>query len=161
MNTNVESECWFYGAAPLSSWKRGSFVYFIRSGDFIKIGWSKTPELRADQIRRGGHALLPTAGLAEDPVLLAYSPGTRKDEAALHQHFHGTNDQGEWFRRSPELDELIEETRNNQCALEVDIYMADYAERVAKYGWPAAVVSRDQRIQEQLKLHIERMEIAA
>ena len=158
---DMEYESWFYGAPPLSYWKRSSFVYFIRSGDFIKIGWSKTPELRADQIRRGGHALLPTAGLAEDPVLLAYSPGSRKDEAARHQRFHETNDQGEWFRRSPELDELIEQTSNNQCALEVDAYMADYAERVEKYGWPAAVVSRDQRIQDHLKLHRERMEIAA
>lgn len=157
----MEYESWFYGAPPLSYWKRSSFVYFIRSGDFIKIGWSKTPELRADQIRRGGHALRPSAGLAEDPVLLAYSPGSRKDEAALHQRFKETNDQGEWFRRSPELDELIDETRNTQCALEVDAYMADYAGRVEKYGWPAAVVGRDQRIQEHLKLHIERMEIAA
>lgn len=161
MNENVEEECWYYGAPELSSWKRGSFVYFIRSGDFIKIGWSKTPELRADQIRRGGHALLPTAGLAEDPVLLAYSPGSRKDEAALHQRFYETNDQGEWFRRSPELDELIEETRNNQCVLEVDTYMADYAARAKKCGWPASVISRDQRIQDHLKLHRERMEIAA
>lgn len=161
MNANVEHECWFYGAAPLSSWKRSSFVYFIQSGDFIKIGWSKTPELRADQIRRGGHALRPSAGLAEDPVLLAYKPGSRKDEAKLHQRFYETNDQGEWFRRSPELDGLIEETRRTQCALEVDAYMADYAARAEKCGWPAAVVSRERRIEEQLNLHIERLETAS
>ena len=113
MNENVENESWFYGAAPLSYWKR-SFVYFIRSGDFIKIGWSKAPELRVDQIRRGGHAMCPSAGLAEDPVLLAYKPGSRKDEAALHRRFYTTHDQGDWFRRSPELDELIEETRRAQ-----------------------------------------------
>lgn len=158
---DMECESWFYGAPPLSYWKRSSFVYFIQSGDFIKIGWSKTPELRVDQIRRGGHALRPTAGLTEDPVLLAYRPGTRKDEAALHQRFHETNDQGEWFRQSTELDELIEETCSAQCDLEVDAYMSDYAARAEKYGWPAAKVSRDERIQEQLKLHRERMEITA
>ena len=147
---------WDYGAHELSARKCGSFVYFIQSGDFIKIGWSKTPELRVDQIRRGGNALRPRAGLAEDPVLLAYKPGTKRDEAALHQQFADQHDQGEWFRQCPELEALIEETVHIQSALEVDAHIASYEQRVTSHGWPAMEHNREARIQEQLQTNAAR-----
>ena len=153
----MASQHWFYGAPPLSARPRlGPFVYFVGSGDVVKIGWSKNPELRADQLRRGGHALRPTAGLVEDPVVLAYYPGTKRDEAALHARFKDAHDCGEWFHRTPELEALIKEATHTQCALEVDAHIADYEARARVSGWPAREHDREALIQQQETNHHER-----
>lgn len=113
-----------------------TFVYFIQSGEFIKIGWSKQPEQRVDQIRRGGKAARPSAGLVEAPTLIAYIPGGRSDEMELHKRFAEHRDQGEWFKRSSELDEVIERAALRQAELEVDLHLASHAQKVIDYGWP-------------------------
>lgn len=135
---------WDYGAARLSYRAAlGPFVYFIRSGDTIKIGCSDTPELRVDQIRRGGRAMRPSAGIADNPKLLAYGPGGYEKEAEYHARFAAQLDQGEWFHESPELTTLIHETANAQARLEVEWQDADYQKRVAAHGWPARTFDLD------------------
>lgn len=150
----VASIHWEFGAPELSSWQgAGPFVYFIRSGDVVKIGWSATPELRADQLRRGGHALRPTAGLVEDPILLAYIPGSERDEATLHERFSATHDRGEWFHSTPELEALIDASARIQCELEVHAHIASYEARVELFGWPARTHDREVLVQQQLTNH--------
>lgn len=135
---------WENGAAPLSYRESlGPFVYFIQSGSTVKIGCSGTPELRVDQIRRGGRAMRPSAGLSGSPKLLAYGPGGYEREAEYHERFAAQLDQGEWFHESPELTALIHETAVAQARLEVEWQDADYQKRVAAYGWPAQTFDLD------------------
>lgn len=148
---------WFYGAPSLQDyldmgWQNvPAAVYFIQSGDFIKIGYSKQPERRVAQIRRGGKAKRPSVGLLEDPVLLAYYPGTKADERALHQRFAEVHDQGEWFNRSPELDALIDKAARMQAEYEVDVHIASYEQRVRDHGWPPMDRLREDLVFEQMK----------
>lgn len=136
---------WDYGAAPLSYHSSlGPFVYFIKSGDTIKIGCSKTPDLRADQVRRGvGKAVQPSAGIADHPKLLAYGPGGYEKESEYHARFAAQLDRGEWFHESPELTVLIHETARTQARLEVEYQNAYYQLRVDTHGWPARTFDLD------------------
>lgn len=77
---------------PYEADKTNGWVYFIRFGDLVKIGWSRTPENRFN-------VLQPDA-------VLHHQPGTRQDEARLHAAFahllepdHGR----EYFRAEPDL----------------------------------------------------------
>lgn len=74
------------------------FVYFIRCGDFVKIGFSKDPGGRL-------RALLP--GSPHDMQLLAAHPGTERDEAALHRALAKHRHKWEWFRSCAEIDDLV------------------------------------------------------
>lgn len=53
--------------------KTNGWVYFIRVGDLIKIGWTRTPKTRF-------RSLQPDA-------VLHYEPGTRLQEQQLHMAF--------------------------------------------------------------------------
>jgi hypothetical protein len=73
-------------------------VYFIRSGELIKIGMS------ADVC--GRMAALRT--MSPLPLeLLAVASGGRPEEASLHQRFAHLRQHGEWFSAVPELLEFI------------------------------------------------------
>lgn len=62
----------------------------------VKVGWtSKTPP----ESRMGDYQ----AGNPRKLVMLGTLPGTKADEAALHQRFIEHNILGEWFRPAPEL----------------------------------------------------------
>lgn len=80
--------------------KEGGCVYFIRSPDgaFVKIGYTKESVLsRFHQI---GHGL---PGLH----LLGYLPGTRETETWLHVKFRALQENGEWFRLTPEITSFV------------------------------------------------------
>lgn len=66
------------------------FVYFIqaRGGGPIKIGYSANPEKRL--------AALQTAS-PYDLAILAIRPGSRDDEAALHDRLSAHRLRGDWF----------------------------------------------------------------
>jgi hypothetical protein len=64
-------------------------VYFISFGSFIKIGFSTNLQQRL-------------RALPHDE-LLATIPGTMRDEKLLHRQFAHLRQQGEWFRKDPEL----------------------------------------------------------
>lgn len=65
---------------------REEFVYFLRVGDLIKIGYSMDPERRAADLQ------------AE---LLGFAPGGRKLEAALHHELREYRERKEWYRNEP------------------------------------------------------------
>lgn len=65
--------------------KSGGWVYFLRIGDRIKIG--HTTNLRSR-----------LAAYPPDTTVLAVCPGSREDEAALHQLFQSYREGGrEWY----------------------------------------------------------------
>jgi hypothetical protein len=77
-----------------------SFVYFIRSGDYIKIGCTTNIDARLDQFR------------TSNPIieLLALIRGGREEEHKLHQRFEELRLKAnrEWFRYDDELKDFVE-----------------------------------------------------
>ncbi len=78
-------------------------IYFVRSGDLIKIGWTtKGVARRLAQLRTG-------AGPLE---LVATAPGSQRDERVLHERLALDRiPSTEWFRITPE----------HACALAADL----------------------------------------
>lgn len=97
------------------------YVYFIRSGDFIKIGCSAHPEERVKQIRRGGTVERPSSWDGE-PYLIGYLPGDTKKEAEEHKQWSHLRDRGEWFHADEALVVYAEDVRIKQARLEVKIH---------------------------------------
>ncbi len=69
------------------------FVYFIRSGEFVKIGISDDPTDRMAELQVG------------NPVTLALEASVQTltpwlDEDVLHDRFDSKRVRGEWFRLS-------------------------------------------------------------
>lgn len=70
------------------------YVYVARVGELIKIGWSSNYKRRA-------------SALGADAILLV-RPGTREDEAQLHERFQEHLALGrEWFHPADELMDFI------------------------------------------------------
>lgn len=78
---------------PRSPTVRG-YVYFIRGGDAIKIGYSVDPIMRLSQLQIGSSHTLELLGAIE---------GTEKTEGDLHEHFQDIQKLGEWFHADPDL----------------------------------------------------------
>lgn len=76
---------------------REGFVYYLRVGERIKVGYSVDVKRRMRAYPPGSH-------------LLAVEPGDRELECSRHQQFAGSRTDGrEWFRPTPDLLELIDE----------------------------------------------------
>jgi Meiotically up-regulated gene 113 len=78
-------------------------VYFIqgtKSGN-IKIGFSGDPYFRISQLRTGA---------SEPLVMLGMAQGTRRDEKNLHVMFCRDRIDGEWFKYSERLAEVIDKS---------------------------------------------------
>lgn len=85
---------------------RDSFVYFIRGGDYIKIGKADNPAARYKQLLVGG--VVAPAGVDFSRIqLLAVESGGIEREGALHRKFAGLRVAGEWFSAAPSLLEYI------------------------------------------------------
>lgn len=72
----------------------GSVVYFVRSGDFIKIGFSKNWPLRFSRLQTSAPTKLEVVHVES---------GWLQTEKALHRKFRHLHSHGEWFRAEPEL----------------------------------------------------------
>jgi hypothetical protein len=83
----------------LPSYAAGAVVYFVRGGDFIKIGFSKRWQGRMSGLQTGSPVKLE---------LLHVEPGDVAKERALHRHFHHLHSHREWFRAGSELLAYIE-----------------------------------------------------
>jgi hypothetical protein len=81
---------------------RDSFVYFIKGGDFIKIGKADNPAIRYKQLLVGG-VVAPDGVDFSQIQLLAVEPGGSEREGELHKKFAGLRVDGEWFSASPKL----------------------------------------------------------
>jgi hypothetical protein len=80
----------------------GGYVYFVETADgqHVKIGFSTRPRKRFSEFG----TLRPSIFAIR---LLGSIPGSRKTERLLHEKFADARDNGEWFRKTPELDRLI------------------------------------------------------
>lgn len=85
-----------------STSKPPAFVYFIQRGEGgpIKIGAASNPAARLSTLQTG----------SPEPLrLLAATPGSLDDEAALHERFASARLSGEWFEPTADLIALIEQ----------------------------------------------------
>lgn len=70
------------------------YVYFAELGDFIKIGFSRSPESRIDALRTGSPLPIRILGAIR---------GTFESEKEVHAKFRHLHERLEWFRKSPGL----------------------------------------------------------
>lgn len=82
--------------------KRAS-VYFIRCGGYVKIGASRSPDIRLEAIRTIGGVRAPFMLDLSGAELVATEPGGFKREKELHAQFSHLRHTGEWFSYTPEL----------------------------------------------------------
>lgn len=74
------------------------WVYFARSGDVVKVGWSQSPTRRVRAIATSAPAPVRLIGIVR---------GTRDDEAELHRRFADAHAHGEWFWFTPDIEGAI------------------------------------------------------
>lgn len=83
--------------------KRGSFrapaningyVYFLKSGERVKIGFSLNPFARASTLK---------TGLSHGVSAMVFVPGSRRDEARAHRMLASYRQHGEWFDSHPKV----------------------------------------------------------
>ena len=95
-------------SAPLDRKKESeSFVYFMRSGDFVKIGPAKNVKARLSEHRTSNP-------IAE---IVATLDGGRTLERQLHQTFKNFRHDREFFRFEGTLKEYVEGIQSNDLAL--------------------------------------------
>jgi hypothetical protein len=73
-------------------------VYFVRAGDFVKIGWARDVEKRV-------RALQVASALPLE--LLGVVPGCDDVERIIHAQFNALHVRGEWYRAEPALLDFI------------------------------------------------------
>ena len=73
-------------------------VYFIRSGDMIKIGYTSNIEDRKSSLQTNNPIKIE---------VLKTIPGGYEEEQELHRKFSHLNKQGEWFFAAKELLDFI------------------------------------------------------
>ena len=87
------------GAAIPGQVGRG-FIYFVKAGPFIKIGFATDVDKRAKSL----------ATACPYPIEVIHTQlGSIKDESELHRRFAHLRAQGEWFRHEAELADFISE----------------------------------------------------
>ena len=86
--------------------QKADYVYFIGNGlNKVKIGWSKFPENRMEELQTGS---------SEKLIMLGYISGTQRDERRLHKLFKKDHYRGEWFYLSANIQKYIKEVLNGQ-----------------------------------------------
>lgn len=69
------------------------YIYAIEAANgFVKIGWSKYPEVRLSHVR--SHATHPCE-------MVGYVEGTVEHERALHEMLRNERHYGEWYNKGP------------------------------------------------------------
>lgn len=77
-----------------------TFIYFMRAGEFIKIGHSRNWRSRMADMQTGSpYTIVPLL------VLI----GAVKDEKKLHNRFRASHFRGEWFRPSAAITSFVKE----------------------------------------------------
>lgn len=78
-----------------------SKIYFLKAGDFVKIGTTKNVSIRS-------RISDMQTGNPNKMELLGIMLGDERVESNLHAHFSDIRQSGEWFLYSPELKTFIE-----------------------------------------------------
>lgn len=81
-------------------------VYFIRGGDFVKIGYSADLFVRFIDLQ---------TSCPFDLEIMGDIPGGRSVEAKVHFKFGALHVRGEWFRYHPEIVAYIDLHRSRRC----------------------------------------------
>lgn len=77
-----------------------TFIYFLRAGEFVKIGQSTRWKNRLATMQTGSpYTIIPLLVLIDDPGL----------ERKLHNRFRADNFRGEWFHMGPAITSYIKE----------------------------------------------------
>lgn len=77
-----------------------TFIYFLRAGEFVKIGQSKRWRARREQMQIGSpYTIVPLLVLISEPKL----------EKKLHNRFRADHFRGEWFHMGPAISAFIKE----------------------------------------------------
>lgn len=84
-------------------------VYFIRAGNFIKIGKADNPQKRLQQLQTGSPLKME---------LVSVIPGGEKEEKKMHAKYAHLRANGEWFHYSPEMKEVTK--RKSTDDIEID-----------------------------------------
>lgn len=95
----------------MSGIQRTGTVYFIRVGQFVKIGYASDPYKRLESLRRGDSKLIYPAEYdrTETPRLILVIPFcSMRDERSLHLLFGNHWAVGEWFHWSPAFAEQMQ-----------------------------------------------------
>lgn len=78
---------------------RKSYIYFMQSGSFIKIGTARNPVDRLRRLQQG----------SPHPIqIIKTMAGGRAKEAALHRRFRRLRVLGEWFKNEGSLRKYLE-----------------------------------------------------
>lgn len=84
-----------------------TFIYFVRAGEFVKIGQSTRWKERVEEIQIGSpYTIVPLLVLISAPSL----------ERTLHNRFRHDHFRGEWFRLGDALRTYIKENLKNCVA---------------------------------------------
>jgi hypothetical protein len=78
-------------SAVITNPKHG-YIYYLKVGDRIKIGWSGDPFTRVARMK---------TALTARPSTVAVVRGTKRDEQLLHHRLRAYQTSGEWFVASP------------------------------------------------------------
>lgn len=87
-------------------------IYFIRSGKYVKIGYSKNPKKRLDELQTGN---------PEKLKLIAVMQGNLQTEKSLHDLYSNKRIRGEWFRYIGDLKASIMSINNQESPEVTDI----------------------------------------
>ena len=105
-----------------------AFVYFVRAGDFIKIGWARDVDARVDALQVASPVELRLLGTVE---------GSYDVERLMHSRFAHLRARGEWFRAEPDLLAYIAEHCGRSCTFVNDddrIVLADLTLEAARFA---------------------------
>jgi hypothetical protein len=87
-----------------------TFIYFVRSGEFIKIGQSKRWKHRVANMQIGSpHTIITLLVLIAEPKL----------ESKLHNWFRADHFRGEWFHSGPAILAYVRE-HLSECVSKLD-----------------------------------------
>src|SRR5262249_28266675 len=80
-------------------------VYFVETGDFIKIGHTKNWRVRLTSLQTSSPTKL---------TILHLEPGDVSQEKALHRKFRHLHNHGEWFRKGADLIAYIDRLKETR-----------------------------------------------
>ena len=84
------------------------YIYFLRCGNYVKIGSSFSPETRIAQLKKDNDATLRPKGLKiADAVCIGWVQGARSLERDLHQALNRYRHDGEWFEWTPKVEAVV------------------------------------------------------
>lgn len=82
------------------------WVYFLKAGEFVKVGWSLAPEERVKHLQ---------TGCPVETELLGFVSGSMDDEALFHALFEPWRSKGEWFHWSPVVRKTVSRELANEA----------------------------------------------